>query len=58
MMLLDSTTYPHEGVLDLMGQAPDGNGARVVRITIPNPAELLPGQFVKVKFKTPNPMSY
>src|SRR6478672_10955015 len=53
MMLLDGTTYPHEGVLDLMEPGlRTETGARVVRITIPNPKrELLPGQFVKVKFK-------
>ena len=52
-MLLDGSTYPHEGVLDLMEPGlRTETGARVVRITISNPKrELLPGQFVKVKFK-------
>lgn len=53
VMLMDGTTFPHEGVLDLMEPGlRTETGARVVRITIPNPKrELLPGQFVKVKFK-------
>jgi len=53
VMLLDGSTYPHEGVLDLMEPGlRTETGARVVRITIPNPKrELLPGQFVQVKFK-------
>ncbi len=48
-MLLDGSTYPHEGVLDLMEPGlRTETGARVVRITIPNPKrELLPGQFVE-----------
>jgi membrane fusion protein (multidrug efflux system) len=51
--LLDGTTYPHEGVLDLMEPGlRTETGARVVRMTVPNPQRtLLPGQFVKVKFK-------
>jgi membrane fusion protein (multidrug efflux system) len=53
VMLLDGSAYPHEGVLDLMEPGlRTETGARVVRITIPNPKrELLPGQFVKVRFK-------
>ena len=53
VVLLDGSTYPHEGMLDLMEPGlRTETGARVVRITIPNPKrELLPGQFVKVKFK-------
>jgi membrane fusion protein, multidrug efflux system len=53
VMLLDGSTYPQEGVLDLMEPGlRTETGARVVRITISNPKrELLPGQFVKVKFK-------
>jgi membrane fusion protein (multidrug efflux system) len=53
VMLLDGTTYPHEGLLDLMEPGlRTETSARVVRITIPNPKrELLPGQFVKVRFK-------
>ncbi len=53
LVLLDGSTYQHEGVLDLMepGLRTD-TGSRVVRMTVPNPdRKLLPGQFVKVKFK-------
>lgn len=53
LVLLDGTTYPHEGVLDLMEPGlRTETGARVVRMTVPNPKRLLlPGQFVKVRFK-------
>jgi membrane fusion protein (multidrug efflux system) len=53
LVLLDGTTYPQEGVLDLMEPGlRTETGARVVRMTIANPKRtLLPGQFVKVKFK-------
>lgn len=53
LVLLDGSTYQHEGMLDLMepGLRTD-TGSRVVRMTVPNPdRKLLPGQFVKVKFK-------
>jgi membrane fusion protein (multidrug efflux system) len=53
LVLLDGSTYPHEGVLDLMEPGlRTETGARVVRMTVQNPKRaLLPGQFVKVKFK-------
>ncbi len=51
--LMDGTAYPQEGVLDLMEPGlRSETGSRVVRMTIQNPTRtLLPGQFVKVKFK-------
>jgi membrane fusion protein (multidrug efflux system) len=50
---MDGTAYPGEGVLDLMEPGlRTETGARQVRITFPNPQRiLLPGQFVKVRFK-------
>lgn len=53
LTLMDGTLYPEEGVLDLMapGLRTD-TGARQVRISFPNRKRmLLPGQFVKVRFK-------
>jgi membrane fusion protein (multidrug efflux system) len=51
--LMDGTSYPEEGVLDLLEPGlRTETGARQVRITFPNPKRtLLPGQFVKVRFK-------
>jgi membrane fusion protein (multidrug efflux system) len=53
LVLLDGSTYPHEGMLDLMEPGlRTETGSRVVRMTVQNPKRaLLPGQFVKVKFK-------
>ncbi len=53
LVLLDGTVYPHEGLLDLMEPGlRTETGARVVRMTVQNPKRaLLPGQFVKVRFK-------
>lgn len=53
LVLLDGSVYPKEGVLDLMEPGlRTETGARVVRMTVANPdRKLLPGQFVKVKFK-------
>ena len=53
LVMLDGSIYPREGVLDLMEPGlRTETGARVVRMTVPNPErKLLPGQFVKVKFK-------
>jgi membrane fusion protein (multidrug efflux system) len=53
LVLLDGSVYPHVGVLDLMEPGlRTETGARVVRMTVPNPEKkLLPGQFLKVKFK-------
>ena len=53
LTLMDGTVYPGEGVLDLMEPGlRTETGARQVRITFPNPKRiLLPGQFVKVRFK-------
>jgi membrane fusion protein, multidrug efflux system len=52
LTLMDGTTYPHEGVLDLLEPGlRTETGARQTRITFPNPQRmLLPGQFVKVRF--------
>jgi len=53
LTFMDGTSYPHEGVLDLMepGMRTE-TGSRVERMTFPNPQRtLLPGQFVKVKLK-------
>jgi len=50
---LDGSTYPHEGVLDLLdvGMRTE-TGARPGRVTFPNPDRVLvPGQFVTVRFK-------
>ena len=53
LTLLDGTTYPEEGMLDLMEPGlRTETGSRVVRMTFPNPKRvLLPGQFVKVVVK-------
>ncbi len=53
IVMIDGSIYPQEGVLDLMEPGlRSETGARVVRMTVPNPKRmLLPGQFVKVKFK-------
>jgi membrane fusion protein (multidrug efflux system) len=53
LTLMDGTVYPEEGVLDLMAPGlRTETGARQVRITFPNRKRmLLPGQFVKVRFK-------
>lgn len=53
LTLMDGTEYPHEGVLDLLEPGlRTETGARRVRITFPNHKRtLLPGQFVKVRFK-------
>jgi len=53
LTLLDGTTYPEEGMLDLMEPGlRTETGSRVVRWTFPNPKRtLLPGQFVKVVVK-------
>ena len=53
LTLMDGTAYPTEGVLDLLEPGlRTETGARDVRITFPNPKRtLLPGQFVKVRFK-------
>jgi membrane fusion protein (multidrug efflux system) len=53
LTLMDGTVYPNEGVLDLLEPGlQTETGARQVRITFPNPKRmLLPGQFVKVRFK-------
>lgn len=53
LTLLDGTTYPDEGMLDLMEPGlRTETGSRVVRWTFPNPKRtLLPGQFVKVVVK-------
>ena len=53
LTLMDGTEYPGEGVLDLLEPGlRTETGARQVRITFPNPKRtLLPGQFVKVRFK-------
>lgn len=52
LTLMDGTTYPHEGMLDLMEPGlRTETGSRIVRMTFPNPKRtLLPGQFVKVRF--------
>lgn len=53
LTLMDGTAYPEEGVLDLLGPGlRTETGARQVRITFPNHKRtLLPGQFLKVRFK-------
>lgn len=53
LTFVDGTTYDHEGVLDLLdiGLKTD-TGSRQARVVFPNPNRvLLPGQFVRVKFK-------
>ncbi|MGQ0812602.1 MAG: efflux RND transporter periplasmic adaptor subunit [Nitrospiraceae bacterium] len=50
---VDGTTYPHQGALDFtdVGLRTE-TGSRQARVTFPNPDRiLLPGQFVKVRFK-------
>ena len=49
----DGTVYPHEGVLDFAAVGLQiETGSRETRVTVPNPERvLLPGQFVKVRFK-------
>lgn len=50
---VDGTIYPHEGALDFadVGLRTE-TGSRQARVTFPNPDRvLLPGQFVKVRFK-------
>jgi membrane fusion protein (multidrug efflux system) len=53
LTMMDGTVYPEEGVLDLLEPSlRTETGARQVRLTIPNHKRiLLPGQFVKVRFK-------
>jgi membrane fusion protein (multidrug efflux system) len=53
IIFLDSTTYAHEGILDLLdvGMRTE-TGSRPARVTFPNPDQILvPGQFVTVRFK-------
>lgn len=52
LTLMDGTAFPQEGKLDLLEPGlRSETGARVQRITVPNPTRsLLPGQFVKVRF--------
>ena len=52
LTMMDDSTYPHEGVLDLLEPGlRTETGSRQTRITFPNPDRtLLPGQFVKVRF--------
>ncbi len=52
LTLMDGTSFPQEGQLDLLEPGlRSETGARVQRITVPNPTRsLLPGQFVKVRF--------
>jgi membrane fusion protein (multidrug efflux system) len=52
LTLMDGTPFPQEGKLDLLEPGlRSETGARVQRITVPNPTRsLLPGQFVKVRF--------
>ncbi|MGH7253895.1 MAG: efflux RND transporter periplasmic adaptor subunit, partial [Nitrospiraceae bacterium] len=49
---LDGTTYPHEGILDLLDVSMrTETGSRAARVTFPNPDRVLvPGQFVTVRF--------
>lgn len=49
----DGTVYPHEGILDFAAVGLQiETGSRETRVTVPNPERvLLPGQFVKVRFK-------
>jgi len=53
LTLMDGTVYSEEGVLDLLEPGlRTETGAREVRITFPNSKRtLLPGQFLKVRFK-------
>jgi membrane fusion protein, multidrug efflux system len=50
---VDGSTYPHEGELDFADVSLRAEtGSRQARVTFPNPDRvLLPGQFVKVRFK-------
>ena len=50
---LDGTTYPHEGIFDLLDVSMrTETGSRPARVTFPNPERVLvPGQFVTVRFK-------
>lgn len=53
IIFMDGTTYPHEGILDLLdvGMRTE-TGSRPARVTFPNPDQILvPGQFVTVRFK-------
>ncbi|MGH7168448.1 MAG: efflux RND transporter periplasmic adaptor subunit, partial [Nitrospiraceae bacterium] len=49
---LDGTTYPHEGIFDLLDVSMrTETGSRPARVTFPNPERVLvPGQFVTVRF--------
>jgi membrane fusion protein (multidrug efflux system) len=51
LTLMDGTPFPQQGKLDLLEPGlRTETGARVERITVPNPTRsLLPGQFVKVR---------
>ncbi len=53
IIFLDGTTYPHEGILDLLDVSMrTETGSRPARVTFPNPDRILvPGQFVTVRFK-------
>jgi membrane fusion protein, multidrug efflux system len=53
LTFVDGTTYRHEGVLDLLDIGlKTETGSRQARVVFPNPDRaLLPGQFVRVKFK-------
>jgi membrane fusion protein (multidrug efflux system) len=53
LTFVDGTTYEHEGVLDLLDIGLKAEtGSRQARVVFPNPSRvLLPGQFVRVKFK-------
>ena len=53
IIFLDGTTYPHEGILDLLDVSMrTETGSRPARVTFPNPEQVLvPGQFVTVRFK-------
>ena len=50
---MDGTPYPHEGTLDLLEVGLRAEtGSRQVRMIFPNPErDLLPGQFLKLRFK-------
>jgi len=53
IIFLDGTTYPHEGIFDLLDVSMrTETGSRPARVTFPNPDRILvPGQFVTVRFK-------
>jgi len=53
IIFLDGTTYPHEGIFDLLDVSMrTETGSRPARVTFPNPDRMLvPGQFVTVRFK-------